>query len=634
MANVKISALDAATALAGTETLAVVQTSTKKATVNQLSAAAATYTEAALAAAAAVGSVIAGYDFLMFDGTTKKRADVDLLAAYIVASGWAAASEADPAVAGDMVLANRSGTIYELDVDTIAAYALDTGASNTPVVSVAAGDDFFIYRSGDRKLIDVSYVASYVIATAWASDAVTSLLSTDTVFVGRSAVSKQVTIADLETQIVTDKKTTILDISGLSAATLGATDTFLINQGGVSLKVALSALETKLHADFATYAAGLADAATLDAADKFYILNSGTPKYATSAEIAAFATASILASAAVSPCLTGDLLLLNRSDVAKTATIDDLATYVNASAQATVLNLAGLDTATIVGTDLMLVCQTTTGKKATASSVAAYVHAGLNAYTAALTEISTPTDSDLLYCLQGGTEKKLTVGALVEYATAAALTLPWVLVSGTKYTATPASTSELTMSDTSDFAIGLPVKYTYNSFTYYGIVTSVAANASITIAGAPLNISYPLTALSVGIPEMVRQVDFTVNSIFDDAVQDILAEVEERYFKWQGATAYLVAFSVVQHWPDSGATQPYVNVKIKGNLISTNSSSQGVQGSAVAGTWVDSSAVAINTTVGAGYAIERGDSVELRCTVEGTNGDAECLTVSCVFIYE
>jgi len=187
------------------------------------------------------------------------------------------------------------------------------------------------------------------------------------------------------------------------------------------------------------------------------------------------------------------------------------------------------------------------------------------------------------------------------------------------------------MSDTSDLAVGLPVQYTYNSLPYYGIVTAVSTNASITIAGAPLDAGYPITELCVGPADRVEQVELFIGTPWDNAVQDVLAAIEEQYFKWQKADAYLVAFSAAQKYPDSGASQPYVNVKINGNLVSTENTNKGIVLSSSAGTWVDSSAVALSTSA---YAISRGQSIELRCTQAGTTGDAECLTVSLVFVYK
>jgi len=628
--GVKISALSAASTLAGTELVEVVQTSSKKATVNQLSVAAEAYTETVLAASAAVDSVVAGYDFLMFDGATKKLADIDLMAAYIVGTPWSEASEADPAVSGDMILADRSGTIYQIDVDTLAAFALDSGAATDAVTSMLAGDDFFIYRDGVRKLIDVAYVASYVTETVWSSDAVTTLLSSDDILIGRSAATKIITLANLETQIVTDTKTTFLDISGLSAATLGATDEFLVNQSGVAKKAALSAIETKLWADFATYAGALTDAGTVADANKFYILQSGVPKYCTATEIATYITAELWAAETASEVVTADTILINHSGTMYEATVDYLATFVNASAQATVLDISGLDEATIGGTDYMLFCQTATGRQATVDDLAAYVHGEIATFTAALDPIATLADADLIYCVQGGVAKKLTASTLAGYAVTAANELPWQEIDGSKYTTTPTSTSTIAMTDTSDLAIGMPVKYTYSSTDYFGIVTSISTNASITIAGAPLDIAHDLSALWVDTVRPAEQVDYTVWNVYDGDVQDIFANIDGRYVKWQKAKAYLVGFSVNHVQADTGATQPSVNVKINGSLVSTEDSTHGPQLS-TAGTWVDSSAVAINTS---NYDINRGEAVEVRCTVPGTNGDAECLNISLIFVYE
>lgn len=73
----------------------------------------------------------------------------------------------------------------------------------------------------------------------------------------------------------------------------------------------------------------------------------------------------------------------------------------------------------------------------------------------------------------------------------------WVLVSASNYTATPASTTQITMSDTSDMQIGMPLMYEYNGGTYYGFVVSMVANTSITIEGDALDVGHDLTALYV-----------------------------------------------------------------------------------------------------------------------------------------
>jgi hypothetical protein len=397
------------------------------------------------------------------------------------------------------------------------------------------------------------------------------------------------------------------------------------------------------------------------------------------------------AASTASPALTADSLLINRGGTVYDVTIDDLKTFVLVGVQATVLNTSGLDPATLTANDYFTVCQTTTAKSVQLSALetklwtdyGAYV-AGLGAvavaadsnkfyvlegstpkyvtatvleaymlaelitettlhsavldyldtYTAALSAVTTPANTDLLYCTQGGTAKKLALLDLANYAVANAFELPWTEIPIALYThdtdqTTPASTSTITMNDTSDFAVGLPVKYVYGGLTYYGIVTAVAANALLTIAGAPLVVASPITALHVGTPEMVTQIDFVTD--WGSGVEDLFASVTYERHRWGKSAAYLVQFSATQGVADTGAEQPKLNVKVNGSVVSTNDTSKGLQLSATPGTWTDSSAIAIDTTT---YKIERGEAIDLRCTVAGTNGDASVLSVTLVFVSE
>ena len=202
----------------------------------------------------------------------------------------------------------------------------------------------------------------------------------------------------------------------------------------------------------------------------------------------------------------------------------------------------------------------------------------------------------------------------------------WSTIQTSRYTATPASTSVVTMSDTSDFIVGDGLKYTDASGTFYAIVTAISANTNITIAGAPLDTGDDLTALYVGYNK-IDQADFFVSGTYGDEVADLLAPDMNTYFKSQDATKYLVSFSVVHKTVD-GDTQPKVNVKVNGSVVSTTDSSKGIQLS-TSGTWVDNSAVAIDTAT---YDLNRGEAIEVNCTEAGGDGDAANLTVSCIFV--
>ncbi len=626
--NTWIASLSSAT-LAGTETVVLVQSSTtKKATIDAISA----YAITTLASGAVVNPALTADEVVLLRSNVQKTCDIDVFCTYVGGRLYDAASEADPVVSGDMLLAERSNVIYRIDVDTLTTFILNAGSAATIVTPAVSGDMLTLFRSGVRKTIDVDTVTTYVLAAAFATGVLAAGQAGDEVFMGRSGTPGTLTIDLLASYVQTAIQTNVRNISALDAATLGATDQFLVVQTTTPKKTTLAALETKLWTDFGTYVAALSDAATVVDSDKFYLLNGSTPKYCTATELETYCNSEAWDVAAAAGGVAGDTLLINRSGTGiRTLTIDLLTTYALTGAQATILDISGLNEATLTTADLLLICQSGTARQSSLEDVAEFANDALAAHTAALTQIPSLSDTDVFYIVQGSTQYKVPLSAVVEYVQDASTDLLWALVDASKYTTTPASTSTLTMSDTSDMAVGLPLKYVYNSITYYGIVTAVSANTSITIAGAPFNVGYPLTSLKVGQPEQVTQLDFCITSVWDDAVQDLLAEVEERYYKWQKSAAYLVAFSGTQHWADSGASQGKINVKVGGSLVSTEDSNKGITPSATPGTWVNSSAVAIST---ANYSVDRNDAIDIRCTEQGTTGDAECVTISMIFVSE
>jgi hypothetical protein len=161
------------------------------------------------------------------------------------------------------------------------------------------------------------------------------------------------------------------------------------------------------------------------------------------------------------------------------------------------------------------------------------------------------------------------------------------------------------------------------------MITAITTNTNISICGPPLDTGVALTALYIGGAEKVVQADFFISGTYGNGTGDLLAADMNTYFKWGLGKAYLVTFSCIQKTVDTGA-EPKINVKVNTAAVSTNDSNNGVQLGATA-TWVDNSAVAINTS---NYDINRGEAVEINCTAAGGTGDAADLTVSCTFILE
>lgn len=207
----------------------------------------------------------------------------------------------------------------------------------------------------------------------------------------------------------------------------------------------------------------------------------------------------------------------------------------------------------------------------------------------------------------------------------------WTEINSARYTATPATTSSITMRDTAGLQAGLPLRYSLvggNGAFLYGIITAVVPNTSISIAGAAL--SADIASLFVGLPDQVDQINFFVASTYADANDSNLLENDMSTFvRWENAPAFIVAFSVRQTVDDSNA-QPNVTVMVAGLEASTENTNEGP--TVASGAWVDNGAVAINLN---NYRLINNTELELQVTLGGgAAGDAENLTVEAVFVYE
>jgi hypothetical protein len=196
----------------------------------------------------------------------------------------------------------------------------------------------------------------------------------------------------------------------------------------------------------------------------------------------------------------------------------------------------------------------------------------------------------------------------------------------TNFTATPASTSTLTMTSdrTAVILVGSGLRYTIGGVVYYGIVTAIAANL-LTIAGAPMGAN--VTALAWCEPARVIQLDIgPVPGTFADAANTTLIATDMRAkFDWNITKAYLVQIRHTVRVDDSGANQPIVGVSINGAIVNTGNTNTGL---AVAETWV-STVVDINS---ANYDINRDEAIEIVTDASGTNDDAQDLTVSTIWV--
>lgn len=172
---------------------------------------------------------------------------------------------------------------------------------------------------------------------------------------------------------------------------------------------------------------------------------------------------------------------------------------------------------------------------------------------------------------------------------------------------------------------GLPLRYEYDGTTYYGVVKHVSATR-IAIAGAPLDGTEALTDLSYGPAHKVVPIRLFVPGAWSALAENLLENVALTGFRWGLSSAKLVAFGLRADTEDS-TTPGRVNVTINGGAVSDDWDDDGLELDAVG--WHDNPPVSIRV---ASYAVERGDALELACTVAGGTGDAENLTAELLFV--
>jgi len=198
----------------------------------------------------------------------------------------------------------------------------------------------------------------------------------------------------------------------------------------------------------------------------------------------------------------------------------------------------------------------------------------------------------------------------------------WTQTIGT-FTATPASTSTLTMTEdlTALIIVGLPLRYIIGGVTYYGVCTAIAANL-LTIAGPPLG--GDVTSLSYGKASQVIQIIAMIPGLYEDASNTALIDSDlNSAVKWDKPKAYLVKFSVYSKVADTG-DNGQASVRINDTEVNTTAGGETI---VAAKTWYPT---VVNIDPAA-YDINNGEAIELTA-IKGSTGDATDLTVSMVFV--
>ena len=200
----------------------------------------------------------------------------------------------------------------------------------------------------------------------------------------------------------------------------------------------------------------------------------------------------------------------------------------------------------------------------------------------------------------------------------------WTQVPAANYTATPASTSTITMGVdmTASIKAGMSLRYTSAEHgAYYGRAGVIASNL-LTVNGPAMD--HDITKLEYG-GGTVRQIVVIIPGLYEDAsstgliVSDLLSQLV-----WHLPVSYLVYFAVYSAVHDSGGTHGQASVRINATEVNTTAGGELIAENT---TWYPT---VVNIAVAA-YDINPGEVLDVT-SIKGTTGDASDLTVEMIFV--
>ena len=336
--------------------------------------------------------------------------------AAIVSNAWDTYSALGGAAnATDVFLLERSGTGRTATGANIASYVVATQDSAASAGSAVAGDNFLIFRSGTQNKMDIGQLSTYVLASGWSAASGNPVATGDKVIIGRGSTTYSVTVDQLRTFVLVGVQSGVLDLTGLTSATLAPSSIFLVGDGATPKKATLTDLETKLWTDFQSYVSGLTALTPLEDADVFYVIEGSTPKKVASSTIASYMETEMWDKSAASPVLVGDAFWMRRSGVSYTVSVTALATYIGSVVTNSIDIGALVTSATLSDNDLFLVDEGATNSKVTLANLRSHFWSEFAIYVPTLSNASPAADADTLYIIAGGTAKKLSLGDLWDF---------------------------------------------------------------------------------------------------------------------------------------------------------------------------------------------------------------------------
>jgi hypothetical protein len=370
----------------------------------------------------ATGTVVDGDTFYINDGGTASKVTAAVLAAYMqskistdaVSAAWDTYAALGAATnATDVFLLERSGTGRTATGANIASYVVGTQNSAADAVGAVVGDDFLIFRSGTQFKLDIGLLSTYVLASGWSATSGNPVATGDKVLIGRAGTTLSVTVDQLETYILNGIQANVLNLTGLTSATLASGSLLLIGDGSNARKATLAELETKLWADFEDYVSALIALTPLEDADVFYVIEGTTPKKITAANIASYAETEMWDKADAASVLAGDDIWMRRGSTSYKLDVGVFATYVSGILAGSI-DINALATAALSDNDLFLIHDGGVNRKATIANVSSYIEDKMWSKVDATPAVQAGDD---IWMRRGSTSYKLDVAAFAAYVT-------------------------------------------------------------------------------------------------------------------------------------------------------------------------------------------------------------------------
>lgn len=374
-----------------------------------------------VASLSAIATLADGDTFYASDNGVASKVTATTIATYvqgkiggdILSSAWDDYTALGAAInATDVFLLERSSTGRTATGANLATYIVGTQDSASEAVAAAAGDDLLMFRSGTQYKLDIGLLSTYVLASGWSASSGNPVATADKILIGRGGTTYSVTVDQLATFVLDDVQGDVLDLTGLTSATVASGSLFLIGDGATPKKATLTELETQLWTDYRAYVAGLTALTTLEDADTFYVIEGTTPKKITGANIAAYVETELWDKADATPAVqAGDDLWMRRSTTSYKLDVGALATYIGTVVTSSI-DLDALGAATLSDADLLLVDDGGTNSKVTLANLRTYFWTAFVTYVTGLTDAVSAADTDILYAINTGSPLKMTVATL------------------------------------------------------------------------------------------------------------------------------------------------------------------------------------------------------------------------------